>query len=61
MKITKTKSEGNTMGKRELTSTKKFQVIKINYSGGAVIKQMFNDLYKEYIQPNFKVTNEYND
>jgi vacuolar protein sorting-associated protein 1 len=22
---------------------------------------MFNDLYKDYIQPNFKVTNEYTD
>lgn len=49
------------MGKKGLTSTKKFQVLQINFLGGAVIKQMFNDLYKEYIQPNFKVTNEYTD
>ena len=56
----RTRSGASTTARGESLSTRTCQVLCAN-AGGAVIKQMFNDLYREFTTADFKATNDYSD
>jgi hypothetical protein len=57
----KNQIKGKFDGKKRININQDISGINRFHTGGAVIKQIFNDLYKDFTQPDFKATKDYTD